>query len=62
VAALSITRRANEAVWIGDILVIVTEIHVSRSRVTLRIVAPPEVKIRRSELDPQRTPGAEPPA
>lgn len=61
-AALSITRRANEAVWIGDVLVTVTEIHVSRSRVTLRIVAPPDVKIRRSELDPLPGPNADAPA
>lgn len=45
---LTLTRRVGEAIWIGDIRIVVTEIR--GKQVRLGFEAPPEVKIQREEL------------
>ena len=45
---LTLTRRVGEAIWIGDVRVVVTEIR--GKQVRLGFEAAPEVKIQREEL------------
>lgn len=45
---LTLTRRVGEAIWIGEVRVVVTEIR--GKQVRLGFDAPPKIKIQREEL------------